>query len=124
MSNSNENNRPMLGMNIGAVSATVEKGLFLAHKKCILKEVSLVDISAVAASGSVYMQAQLMVDGALVGAVVDTQAGLAVREALALNIGAPLTIAEGSFVSVVLTKVSTGAFTDLSIHSDLEVKGN
>lgn len=122
MSLSNENNRPQSVLGIGAVSATVEKGLLLADKAMTLKKVSLVDISAVAASGTNYVQAQLKKNGTLIGAVVDTQAGLTAREALELDLGDDAELEAGDFLSLQLTVAASGELTEASAHVDYQVK--
>jgi len=127
----NSNNRSQVTVAVGAIAATAEKGLLYAHKKMIVRGVALVDITAVAASGTDYIQAQCLVNGTLVGTVADTQAGLAAREALPLvmpadgltnNLG--ITLEKGEFLSIALTKAASGALTNASIHLDVEIVGN
>lgn len=126
MSKSNENNRPSFGLNVGALATTREVGLLVCHKHMILKNVSVMDITAVAADGTDYVQAQVKKNGTLIGSVVDTQAGLLAREPLDLDLGtdAEKECAPGDVLSVQLTVAASGALTDASISADLQVKGS
>ncbi len=125
MSLSNNANRPEMTAKVGAVAATIEVGVLVAHKKMELKNLSLMDIVLVAASGSNFIQAQALKNGTLIGTVVDTQAGLAARQPLDLNLGtlAERSLAAGDVVTVVLTKAGTGALTEASLHVDALVIG-
>lgn len=126
MSKSNENNRPSALALIGAVSATREVPLLVAHKKMRVRAASVVDITAVSASGTNYVTAQLKVDGTLAGAAVDTQAGLAAREPLDLGLGSDgyIDLEAGEVLSLQLTVAASGALTDVAVSLDLEVIGN
>jgi len=126
MSKSNENNRPQNSLRLGAISATVEIGLLRADKRILLEKVSITDISLIAASGSNFIEAQLKKNGTLIGSLVDTQAGLAARAKLVLNLGtdADKDLAKGDYLSLQLTKQGTGALTEAGCDMDLNVKGN
>ena len=105
---------------MGGVDPTKEYGLMVAHKKMKLRNVSIMDISAVAASGTNYQEAQLMKNGTLIGAVVDTQLGLLAREPLDLNLGtdAELTLEAGDVLTLQMTKNGSGVLTEASAHVD------
>lgn len=125
MSKSNENNRPELGLYVGAVSATTELVLLKAHKKMAIQKCELIDSAIVAASGTNYVEAQLSVDGVAVGTAVDTQAGLAALAGLEVELGGDeLVLEAGEVLSLTLTVAASGALTQASVSLDSIVRGS
>lgn len=126
MSKSNENNRPQLSVLLGALSATREVPVLVAHKKMRVRNLSLMDITAVAASGTNYVTMRPKIDGVDAGVDVDTQAGLAAREPLDSDLGSDgyIDLEAGEVLSVNLTVAASGALTDAVLSADLEVIGN
>lgn len=121
----NELNRPQLLVTIGAPAASVEMLAMVAQKKMKVRKASLLDVAAVAASGTNYFSAQLKKNGVAVGTAVDTQAGLSARESLDLDLdGDELELAAGDVLTLDLVKAGTGAFTHAGLALDSLVVGN
>ena len=127
----NSVNKNHVVLSVGAVAADKEVGLIYAHKKMIVRNLSLVDIALVALDAVNYVESSTLVDGAAVGNTVSTAAGLAAREALTpvmpsdgITKRLGITLEKGEFLSVNLDVNGTGAYTNLSIHADVEIVGN
>lgn len=122
----NHNNRPCVMVSLGALQDSEVLPLLLADKKMKLLSARFVQEGAVSASGTNYLTLQLKKDDAAVESGVDTQAGLAARTPLALQLPAGgLLLEKDSYLS--LDVAETGTFsegTDAILALDLEVIGN
>lgn len=131
MSNSNENNRPQIGRDLGAVTASKSIMLVHARKRMIMRQAALLLLADLGADGVNYIELQLQkVTQAgvetLIGAKVDTSAGLTKYNPLEIELGSTegLDLAAGESVNLVITKVGTGALADAHIAMDTLIKGN
>lgn len=126
MGMTNHSNRIQNSQQLGAVSTTKEIGLIQAQKKVLVHQVSVVDVSAIAASESVYVSLKLKKNGTDLTdpAEIDSILGVAARGEMALIPASPIELEKGDFLSLVVTVASTGALTNASAHSDIEVVGN
>jgi len=127
----NSLNRGHVTVTVGAVAATKEIGVIQAHKKMIVRNLSIVDVAAIAASGANYVTYGAKVNNVSVGTAVDTQLGLAARSDKAIVMPSDgltndngITLEKGDFLSVDLTVTGTGALTNAGIHADIEIVGN
>lgn len=122
----NHNNRPQVVVSLGALDATEVLPALLADKKMKLLSAKIVQEGVISASGTNYLTVQMKVDNVAVGSAVDTQAGVAARTPIALNIGTePLVLAKDSYLA--LDVVESGTFTegtDAILVLDLEIVGN
>lgn len=122
----NANNRPSVVVNLGVLSASQVLPAYYAAKKVKVKAAHIVQEGVISASGVNYLAYQLKKDNVAVGSVVDTQAGVAARAAVALALPAGgLLLEAGSYLS--LDVAETGTFaegTDAILVLDLEVIGN
>lgn len=124
MSVSNENNRPMAGMRVGAINGTEERALIHAHKMLVVKEVCVVDIEAVPVDGVNYLEMQVMLNGVPVGNVVSTAAGISARQEISMDTQGDISMVAGDLLSVMYTKVGSGALTNASMYADVQVKSS
>lgn len=122
----NHNNRASISVPVGALSGSEVLPLSYAHKKLKLINASFIQEGAISASGTNYLGLQLKKNDVAVENAVDTQAGLAARTALDLEVGEEGLILElGDYLS--LDVVENGTFsegTDGIIVLDVEVIGN
>ena len=123
----NANNRPVVVVNLGVLSASQVLPALYAHKKMKVKGAAVAQEGVVSASGVNYLAFDLKVDNvASLTTPKDTQAGLAARTALELlDAGEELVLEKGQYLS--LDVAETGAFaegTDAILVLDLEVIGN
>jgi hypothetical protein len=122
----NHNNRPSAQIPLAAISATSEHPLFLAIKKTKVLAAQFVQSGAISASGTNYLAMQLKKNNAAVGTAVDTQAGLAARVGLAMDLDADyIELEAGDYLSLQVTE--NGNFAEGAVGLcvlDLEVVGN
>lgn len=122
----NHNNRPVVVLPIAALSASVVLPVLLADKKLKVLSAKYVQEGAISASGSNYLALRLKQNNVAVGTAVDTQAGVAARTAVALNIGTTdLVLAQGDYLA--LDVAETGTFAEGTaglLVLDVEVVGN
>jgi len=122
----NHNNRPSVCVSIAALDASVVLPLLLADKKLKVLSAKYVQEDAISADGSNYLAMQLKVDNVAVGSAVDTQAGVAARTPVELDLGSePLSVEKDSYVSLDVTE--SGTFAEGSpglLVLDVEVVGN
>lgn len=128
----NANNRSHAVVTLGAVAVTKEVGMIHAHKKMIVRNLSMMDISLVALDAVNYVEITPLVNGVeVVGAKSSTALGLLAREPLsntmpelstAKTLG--IELEKGDVLTVELTVVGTGALTNASLHADTEIVGN
>jgi hypothetical protein len=121
----NHNNRPQICLPIAAISASVVLPALLADKKMRVLSAKYVQEGAISASGVNYLAMRLKVNNVLVGAAVDTQAGVTARTPVELDLGAELILAKDSYVA--LDVVETGTFAEGTqglLVLDVEIIGN
>lgn len=122
----NHNNRPSICIPVAALSASGVLPVLLADKKLKILSAKYIQEGAITASAINLLDFQLKVDNVAVGTAVTTEAGLAARTALPLNIGSePLVIEKDSYVA--LDVVETGTFAEGTaglLVLDVEVVGN
>ncbi len=127
MSKSNENNRPMVSVALPVIAAPIVLPIMLAGKKLRIRSAKLVQEAVIAASGTNFLTYQLKIDNVLKGVAIDTQAGVAVRTALPLDLGTLgfLDLEKDEYLSLDVTEDGTFTDGDLAILSlDIEVIGN
>lgn len=123
----NNNNRPPVVVNLGSLSASQVLPLLYAHKKMRVKAAAFIQEGAISVSGANYLALQLKKNNVAVGSAVDTQAGLAARTALPVEVGADgyVELEAGDYLS--LDVAETGTFVE-SANSiavlDVEIFGN
>lgn len=122
----NHNNRPTIVVNLGALDASQVLPLLYAHKKMKVLAASYLQEDAISASGTNYLQLQLKKDNVAVESAVDSQAGVAARSALDLEVGSEgLVLEQGEYLA--LDVVEGGTFaegSDAILVLDVEVIGN
>lgn len=122
----NHNNRPSVVVSVAALSTSLVLPLLLADKKLKVLSAKYVQEGAITASGSNYLALRLKQNNVAVGTAVDTQAGVAARTALSLNIGSsPLVLEAGDYLA--LDVAETGTFAEGTagiLVLDVEVVGN
>ena len=126
MSGSNQSNRPHVTTAIGAVAATKEVGLVHAHKKMEIKGVKLTDIVIIGVDAVNFVTSKLQINGVdVAGSEVTTEAGHAAREGSDIPMpAAGLYLEKGELLGLVMTVDGTGAYSNLSAHTDCEIIGN
>ena len=125
--NINHNNRPPLVIPLAAISATLEQLLLVAHKKTRIKKASFLQDGAISVDAVNYLSFQLAKDEVSVGSAVTTEAGLADRASLDLDLGSDgyIDLEIGEVLSLDVTEAGTfaeGAAGLLVL--DLEIIGN
>ena len=122
--NINVNNRPSISIPMGDVSADKTIAVLLADKKIRIKNAAVVQEAAIAASGTNYVNFQLEKATVGIGALVDTIAGLAARESLALELGTELLLEVGEVLSLNIDVEGAAVLSDAILVLDYEVIGN
>lgn len=111
--------------NVGAVSSTTEVMVLEAAQTLLIKSIKMVDATVIGASGTNFIQLQVLLDGVLQQSLVDTQAGLAARAPIPLDIGSSgLLVTKGSVVSVAITVQGTGSLSRGSLMMNYLLIGN
>lgn len=127
MSKSNANNRPMVSVALPVIAAAIVLPIMVAGKKIRIHSAKIVQEGAISASGTNFLGYQLKINNVAKGVLVDTQAGLAVRTPLVLDLGADgfLDLAKDEYLSLDVAEDGTFVEGDLAVLSlDIEVIGN
>ena len=127
MSKSNESNRASISVALPVIAASIILPALFADKKLRIRNASVIQEGVISASGTNYLTYQLKIDNVAVGTAVDTQAGVPVRTALPLGLGALgfIDVEKGEYLALDVAETGTFAEGDLAVLSlDIEVIGN
>lgn len=131
--NINHNNRLQIVRHINALNADVTLPVLIADKKMRILSAKYVQEGAISASGTNYLELQLKKNDVAVESAVDTQAGVAARTPIALEVGvmeelpslAGLVLEKEDYLALDVNEEGTFAQgTDAILTLDVEVMGN
>ncbi len=136
MSNSNENNRPQISVDLGEVTASKRVVLVHASKRMYIKAVALLVLSEIVASATNHLEVQLQVVSeeageTLIATPEGTEGGLPAYSPMQLALAAEeaeedfIDLKKGQTLVAVLTVVGAGTLPAGShIAVDAQIKGN